>query len=90
MPRHHSAYKMRAKEQYAGYEESKKMMGHDGGMIHEMPGNFCLLPENVIAKDWPASPDHAMYASPDLFEGAQRQLHEDKADLKRIMKPGKY
>lgn len=78
-------------EEYASREETKEMMKRDGAMIHEDRSAPCLLPMNVISKDWPASArSNIGYIGGDLFEGAQKQMKQDHADLGKIRNPKKY
>lgn len=87
MARHYSKL---GREEYAGREASKRQMKMDSGMIHEDRSAPCLLPQGVIEKYWPAGGYHIGYAPQDLFGGAQVQMKEDGADLRRENKPKKY
>lgn len=82
---------MRSREMYASREESKEMMKHDSSMIKEDWNAPCLLPMEVISKDWPASArSNIGYIGGDLFDGAQKQMHQDHKDLGKIRNPKKY
>ncbi len=80
---------MRHLEQYAGPEESKRMMSRDSSMIKEAWANPCLLPEGVIDRDWPRAKSYVNYQVPDLFSGVQAQLHEDERDFREEFNPSK-
>ena len=79
-----------AREAYSGYKESRKMMARDGAMIREDMSAPALLPRQVIDEYWASAPRYDMGYVDDLFYGAQKQMHEDYADLRREEKPGKY
>ena len=81
---------MRAKEQYAGREETRMSMAQDSRMIAEDPNAPCLLPRNVIDRDWPRASSYEMSIEPDLFNGVQKQIAQDTSDFKKAFKPGKY
>ena len=79
------------REEYAGREQTKSMMRKDGMMIQEDWSAPCLLPMNVISKDWPAAPESNMgMIGGDLFMGVQKQLKEDHADFAKVRSPKKY
>jgi hypothetical protein len=78
------------REAYSGYKESRRMMARDGAMIREDFSAPALLPRQVIDEYWARAPRYDMGYVDDLFYGAQKQMHEDYADLKREEKPGKY
>lgn len=82
--------KMRGREAYAGYDESRRMIAHDGSMIREDMAAPCLLPRNVIDREWPKAMNYEMGFVDDLFYGAEKQMHEDYADLGRELDPKKY
>lgn len=86
----HSGYMMRNREQYAGLEESRRMMAKDGLLIKEDWNAQCLLPTEVINRDWPRAAQYEMRANADLFSGAQDQLKEDADDSRRAFHPSKY
>lgn len=81
---------LEAREAYSGYKESRRMQARDGAMIREDMSAPALLPRNVIDEYWPKAHNYHMGYVDDLFYGAQKQMHEDYADLGREMKPGKY
>lgn len=81
---------MRGREAYSGHDESRKMMAHDGSMIKEDMSAPCLLPRNVIDREFPKANNYAMGFVEDLYYGAEKQMHEDYADLKRELDPAKY
>lgn len=83
-------YHMRDKEQYAGHEETRRMMSRDGHMISEDHGAPSLLPRQVIDRDWPRAANYYMGYVDTLFSGVQNQLHEDTRDFGREFKPKKY
>lgn len=69
------------------YHES---MRKKSAMISEDKSAPCLLPQHVIEKYYPAGHMYGMNMVDDLFDGAQKQLHEDSADFKRAYSPKKY
>ncbi len=79
-----------ARESYAGYKESRRMMARDGAMIREDMSAPALLPRQVIDEYWPKAHNYSMGYVDDLFYGAQKQMHEDYDDLRRELSPGKY
>jgi hypothetical protein len=81
---------LEARESYSGYKESRRMMARDGGMIREDMSAPALLPRHVIDEYWSAAPNYNMGYVEDLYDGAQKQMHEDYADMRREAKPGKY
>lgn len=87
--RHHG-YAMRENEQYATHEQTKRMMKHDGSMISEDHNAPCLLPLNVISRDWPRAEHYNLGYTDTLFEGAQHQMKQDSSDMAREFKPKKY
>lgn len=48
------------------------------------------LPQHVIEKYWPVSHDYNMGYIDDLFDGVNKQLHEDGREMGRYMDPKKY
>jgi hypothetical protein len=93
--RHHE-YAMRnrevdgMREHYAGREQSNAEMRRDANMINDDWSAPCLLPQRVIDRDWPRSPNYHLGHIDDLFSGAQHQLNEDHKDLDNIAVPKKY
>ena len=82
---------MKAKESYAGREQSKKIMARDGSMISADMSAPALLPQGVIDKMWPRINDYSLgYVPQDLFQGVQKQRSEDNSDLRRSSSPKKY
>lgn len=81
---------LEARESYAGYKESRRMMARDGAMIREDMSAPALLPRNTIDAYWPKAINYNMGYVDDLFYGAQKQMHEDYDDMRRELKPGKY
>jgi hypothetical protein len=78
-------------EGYAGgYKASRKMMHHDGMMIHEDHAAACLLPHEIIEKEWPRAENDHMGFVEDKFYGVEKQMHEDYSDLGKEMDPKKY
>lgn len=72
------------------YNESRKMMAEASGMIREDRSAPCLLPREVIDKQWPSSADYNMGYVDDLFNGVQKQMSEDRGDFGKAMGPKKY
>lgn len=66
------------------------MAVRDSAMIKEDMSAPCLLPRNVIDKEWPKAAGYNMGRMQDLFNGVQKQMSEDAADFKREAKGGKY
>ena len=81
---------LEARESYAGYKESRRMMARDGAMIREDMSAPALLPQRVIDEYWPRAANYHMGYVDDLFYGAQKQMHEDYEDFGREMDPKKY
>jgi hypothetical protein len=86
----HGDYRMRDREQYAGREQTRRMMARDGAMIHDDWNAPALLPQHVIEKYWPRAHNYNMGMVDDLFSGVQYQMHEDYDDMGREMNPKKY
>lgn len=72
------------------YYEDQKMMKRAGNMINNDMSAPCLLPREIIDKEWPKVANYNMGYMKDLFGGVQKQMNEDYADLKRETSPGKY
>ena len=88
MARHYSS--MKKGEMYASRGESKSMMRHDAGMIHEDKSAACLLPQGVIEKVWPGGNYSAPTGVVDLFSGVNKRLESDRASLKRNSQSGNF
>ena len=88
--RYYEGAKMRDREQYAGMEETKMMMSRDSNMIKEDWNAPCLLPKEVIDRDWPRAGKYNMGYVDTLFNGVQKQLEEDASDFKKVFAPKKY
>lgn len=67
-----------------------KMMRKSSGLIHEAAGEPCLLPTEVISKDFPKAEYGMNGGIGNLFTGVQKQMGIDKADLHRAFNPKKY
>lgn len=80
---------LEGREHYAGYKSAKSEMRRDGAMIHEDRSAPCLLPRNVIDREWPSHRGYMPKAPMDLFDGANAQLHEDERDVRRELRPTK-
>jgi hypothetical protein len=78
------------REAYSGYKESRKMMARDGAMLKEDMSAPALMPRGIIDEYWPKAHNYHMGYVDDLFYGAQKQMHEDYADLGKEMDPKKY
>lgn len=65
-------------------------MARDGGMIREDMSAPCLLPREVMDKEWPKSGSYNMGMVDDLFSAVQKQKNEDSAELGKAMGPNKY
>jgi len=72
------------------YYSDKKAMNRDAGMISEDRSAPCLLPRNVIDKEWPRTANYTKTAEADLFMGVQKQMSKDASDLARETSPKKY
>ena len=90
MAKRHHGLKMRDKEFYASREESKMMTSRDSSMIKEDRSASCNLPTHVIQKLWPEPEAYNTGMVDTLFNGVQKQMSKDAADMKRSFKPGKY
>lgn len=103
MARHHQSKRSEKLEKHESHHgmpyrrSHKKMMGNNGSyeyesaMIHEDRGAPCLLPTNVIQKEYPSAPRVAMsMVGDDLYQGAERQLKEDENDLRMLKSPRRW
>ena len=85
--RHHSKEMMRDVTR-DGNRISRRDYGMDFSEDMSAPAN---MPRHVMDKYWPATPMSPMsMLGDDLFEGAQKQMSEDNADMRKIMDPKKY
>lgn len=63
----------------------------ESSMIHEDHAAPCLLPTNVIQREYPSEPRTAMsMVGQDLYQGAQRQMAEDEKDLRKLKSPRRW
>lgn len=73
-----------------GGAQTKEFMHKSGAMMSEDRSAPANLPRHIIDSYYPA----AEYGMPggigNLFTGAQKQMAEDKRDLHKEFKPGKY
>lgn len=85
----HSSKKAHASSGHA--EHGRKHPHSSSHMIAEDHSAACLLPNGVIDKTY-GSYEHAMpdYHLPDLSTGVEKQMSEDRTDMKRAFKPSKY
>ena len=67
-----------------------KTMNRDSGMIREDWSAPCLLPKQVIDRDWARNSNYMNYSEEDLYMGVQKQLREDRDGFEKAFKPGKY
>lgn len=63
---------------------------HKGAMINDDPSAPCMLPTHVMDKYYPTGYDSAMHMVDDLYDGVEKQLHEDGRDFRREMRAKKY
>lgn len=81
--KHHGA--MHHSHDRDGYGER-----HKGAMINDDMSAPALLPQHVIEKYYPAGHMYGMHMVDDLFDGVQKQMHEDARDFKKAFSPKKY
>lgn len=86
------AREMRMKNEagYEGYASSQRMMRRDSGMIKEDWSAACLLPTNVIEKQWAGAGDYMHKGIGSLFSGVQETMHEDGRAFEKSNKPKQY
>lgn len=79
----HEGYHESSHEMYAGPQMSKGMMSRDGGLIHDDWSQPCLLPKNVIDRDWPKARGYGLNGSSigDLFSEANRQMSSNNESM---------
>jgi hypothetical protein len=82
---------------YYGSNAAKSMararsadLNSDTGMIREDRSAPCLLPRNVIDRDWPRSEVYMKTGAADLFMGVKKQMSEDGADMRKAMANGPH
>jgi hypothetical protein len=63
---------------------------HHSSMIAEDRSAPCLLPRNIIDKEWEQGSSYHMGMVDTLYEGVQIQIREDSADFKKAYSPKKY
>ena len=87
--RHHSKEMMRdVTHEHSSNRISRREYGMD---FHEDMSAPANMPRNVMDKYWPETPMSPMgMLGEDLFSGAQKQMHEDNNDMRKIMDPKKY
>ena len=95
--RYHQSVKGRMAESRGMERELHRDTVHEGkrklgsNMIKDDMSAPALLPQHVIEKYWPVAHSyHTGMIDADLFDGAQKQLAKDGADMKKAFKPGKY
>lgn len=81
----HGGYVRSSHEMYAGPSMSKRMMSRDGSMIYEDHSAPCLLPTDVIDREFPMARGKGVNGSMvnDLFSETLRQMSEDQEALAR-------
>ena len=72
------------------YTDSSKAMKQASGMIREDMSAPCLLPREVIDKNFPSAGYGLKGGYHDLFGGVQAQMHKDESDLKKAFSPKKW
>ncbi|CAB4184439.1 hypothetical protein UFOVP1478_19 [uncultured Caudovirales phage] len=72
------------------YSNSAKAMKQAGSMIKEDMSAPCLLPREVIDREFPSAGYGLQNGYHDLFGGVQAQLHKDESDLKKAFSPKKW
>lgn len=77
---------MAADKKYADETSANR----DSRMIREDWSKPCLLPTEIIDKDWARNANYMKNGEADLFMGVQKQLKEDGEGFKKAFKPGKY
>ena len=99
--RHHQSVRSRENEaagmakamasKHYGYPmAASHMKERNPSMISDDRSAPCNLPEHVMDKYWPASHDYNMGYVPTLFNGVDKQLREDSADMRKAFGPKKY
>jgi len=63
---------------------------HYSSMISEDRSAPCLLPRNVIDKEWEKGSTYNMGMVNSLFNQVQMQLNEDAAGFKKAYSPKKF
>lgn len=86
--RHYAA--MKSGEEYSTRGESMKTLQGDSRMIHEDRSAPCLLPREVMDKDWPRATMYSPTIPSDLFTEANKQMKADEREFRSAFKPGKY
>lgn len=76
-------------KRYYSSDESKNM-NRDAGMIREDRSAPCLLPRQVIDKDWPRTEVYMKEGAADLFMGVQKQMSQDKSDMNKASAQGPH
>jgi hypothetical protein len=72
------------------HNSARALYKTDTGMIHEDPTAACLLPHNVIEKEWEYSGSPLGGEIGSLFTGENRMMRKDAMDRDKITHPGKY
>jgi len=75
---------------FARGSDGSSAMYEGSQMISEDRSAPCLLPRNVIDRDWPRGHNYISMGEADLFMGVQKQLHKDQEDMRREFNPKKY
>jgi len=87
---HSNAQMAKHGERYPANIGARPMMERHKSMISDDRSAPCNLPQMVMEKYWPASYNDNMGYVDDLFEGVNKQMHEDYRDLGREEGPKKY
>lgn len=92
---HHKKQDFRDRmHEHEGMERHKGHRGmherHKGAMINDERSAPCNLPQMVMEKYWPNTYNKSMGYVDDLFDGVNRQMHEDYGEMSRMDKPRKY
>lgn len=80
----------RDEKSYGRYTDSQRLMSRDSKMIKEDWNAACLLPTNVIEKEWPGAGDYMKQGIGSLFSGVQETMHEDGRAFEKENKPKQY
>jgi len=82
--------RMRSESGYESYDESKRMMRRDSGMIHEDASAACMLPTHIIEKQWAGAGNYMHKGIGSLFSGVQETMKEDGRAFEKSNKPRQY
>lgn len=81
---------LNSKGGYSSYNSSQLMMKRDSSMIREDWSAACLLPTNVIEKQWPGIDNGMKKGIVTLFSGEQEMMREDRRNFDKANKPKLY